>query len=416
MSEVENPQQIPQEDLPAGRQENSPDATPPVSERDEAFSKIDSYSDRELQQKGFELGIEGPTSKIREALKAEWDTAYEEKAKAAREKIENQRPEVAGPVVSGESVKAYQESVEAARLRAERAEEIRLVEAAKPSLQERAAEAGRKKAGEITTAAREKAPVVRAEAEKAAENFSLLIDDVIVRTAPKVESLIERGKRVLGKIRETDPREALASLIDLPANFTEMVATYVESVALKREERAQRMKEAAEARDKERKEKEKEFNAESRALKKEAADRKADIKDQWISQVKELEGQVATRRQRIEDKYRSYRSFPRIAEKRQRELEQIKGWRDEKVLQLNATWEARLADGTERFQEASERLRRKYGRRIEAAIRRTEKAEERAVRTREEADVVRVFADTWRGRANRMRKTSDAAIVAFLGA
>ena len=408
MAEGEVSPQIPPE-------EKSPesDSEKEYSERSAAFEKIDSTPDDELRQKGAELGIEGPTSKIREALKTEWDEAYEEKAQAAREHIESQRAQVAGPGLPEGAAKAYEEAVAVAK---HRAEAVRLFEAAKAPLKERAAETGKKKAGEVVQFAREKGPVVKEKARVAAEKFSLAIEEVIVRATPKMEALIERGKKVLGKVKETDPREALASLIDLPANFTDLIANYVEEVARKREEKARKLEKKVEERREERQKLEDALDEKDKGLVEASRDlRKVDWA-RMMSRNKEVEAKLKSEQDQIEKDYgESYKRSPKTAEKRQKKLDALRSRSDEQKAKLREEREAFLARENSDLEKARERLGRKYGRRIGKAAERTSETRERASKAREEASEAAGFRETWQARARKMRRTSDA-VVAFLGA
>lgn len=91
-------------------------------------------------------------------------------------------------------------------------------------LKEKAVKAGKEKAAQLIDSARERAPVWKEKVVEAAARFVLRTEEVMASGAKAMAPLLERGKKLWGKVREINPRETVGGLIDLPANFQEAVA------------------------------------------------------------------------------------------------------------------------------------------------------------------------------------------------
>jgi hypothetical protein len=185
-----------------------------------------------------------------------------------------------------------------------------------------------------------------------AVRMSRRIEESMGKATERVTPLLERGKELWGRaatkagvlVREIDPREFVASLVDLPARFTEWSA-----------ERAIRRVEDL------KKERDADFNVlktENKRLGDEASDRMGEMREALLGRKDALNVEFRNRRGFIEEKYGVLPAA--VAESKNQALETLKLEEQARVAELKGEHAAFVAQEKQRLEEDRRELQETF--------------------------------------------------------
>lgn len=227
-----------------------------------------------------------------------------------------------------------------------------------------------------------------------AARMSRRIEEAMGRAAERTAPLMERGQEFWGRaaakikaqVQEIDPREFVASLVDLPARFTGWAAER----AIRRVEELKETRDADVAL----------LKSETQRLGEEANGRVEAMREALLGRKDALNAEIEKRKSFIEEKYGvSPRVLPEsLAQRKNEELEALKRAEQERVAELKGEFAAFVAQEKERLEEDRAELQARFVKyvsplfeRIGAAIEERETWVLRARRAREASQRIQDF-------------------------